>query len=178
MRGEYHFGIASQYRYGINVGMSKRNYTNPEENQGLAGKTDNSDNFYIERAIWQDYILSRHDFSHVEFRVACFIASKINPVDDCMWYSVKRIAKETPASLASVEKAIKKLDDCRLIAIGKKKMGRQTVDTYSFRMPLDAQDQALKALKKTREKTGGRKPRVSMNEIPRVSTNETKPNKA
>ncbi|MGN6779209.1 replication/maintenance protein RepL [Rhizobium sp.] len=178
MRGEYHFGIASQYRYGINIDMSKRNYTNREENQGLAGKTDNSDNFYIERAKWTDYVHARRDFTHGEFRVAYFIVSKINADDECMWYSVKRIAAETPASLATVENTISKLDNSRLISIGKKKIGRQTVDTYAFRMPLDAEDQAFKAVKPERKKTGGRKPRVSKNETLRVSKNETKSNKA
>lgn len=134
---------------------------------------NNADNFYIERAKWLDYVHARRDFTHAEFRVAYFIASKINPADDCMWYSVKRIAKETPASLATVEKTLAKLNAFRLILVGKKKIGRQTLDTYSFRMPLDAEDQAFKAEKKPRKKTGGRKRRVSKSEIRRVSKNET-----
>lgn len=137
---------------------------------------NNSDSFYIERAKWADYVHARRDFTHAEFRVAYFIVSKINAGDDCMWYSVKRIAKETPASLATVEKTLAKLDKCRLILIGKKKIGRQTVDTYSFRMPMDADDQAFKAMKKTRKKTGGRPPRISSNETLRISSNETKSN--
>lgn len=130
---------------------------------------DNYDSFYIDRAKWTDYVHARRDFTHAEFRVAYFIASKINPWDDCMWYSVKTIARETPASLATVEKTISKLDQARLILIGKKKIGRQTLDTYSFRMPMDADDQAFKAEKPKRKKTGGRKPRVSFAEIRRVS---------
>lgn len=139
---------------------------------------NNTDSFYIERAMWLDYVHARRDFSHAEFRVAYFIASKINPKDDCMWYAVKTIARETPASLATVEKTISKLDEFRLIYIGKRKIGRQTVDTYSFRMPLDADDQAFKAEKPKRKKTGGRKRRVSLNETSRVSLNETKSNNA
>jgi hypothetical protein len=130
---------------------------------------DNADSFYISRAIWTDYVHARRDFTHAEFRVAYFIASKINATDDCMWFSVKRIAKEAPASLATVEKTIAKLDHFRLIYIGKRKIGRQTLDTYSFRMPLDAEDQAFTAEKPKRKKTGGRKRRVSLNEIRRVS---------
>jgi hypothetical protein len=137
---------------------------------------NNSDSFYIDRAKWMDYVHGRRDFTHGEFRVAYFIASKINPEDDCMWYSVKRIARETPASLATVEKTIAKLDQCRLIYLGKRKIGRQTVDTYSFRMPMDAEDQAFRARKKTRKKTGGRGPRVSLDETSRVSLDETKSN--
>lgn len=138
----------------------------------------NSDAFYIERAKWLDYIHSRRDFTHAEFRVAYFIASKINPGSDCMWWTVKNIAKEIPASIATVEKTITKLDSFRLIYIGKRRIGRQTVDTYGFRMPLDADDQAFKAEKPRRVKTGGRKRRVSLNETLRVSLNETKSNNA
>lgn len=129
----------------------------------------NIDSFYRERAKWTDYVHARRDFTHAEFRVAYFIVSKINATDDCMWYSVKRIAAETPASVATVEKTIAKLDHFRLIIIGKKKIGRQTLDTYSFRMPMDAEDQAFRAEKPKRKKTGGRKPRVSFSEIRRVS---------
>lgn len=139
---------------------------------------NNYDSFYIERAKWMDYVHARRDFTHAEFRVAYFITSKINPGDDCMWYSVKRIARETPASLATVEKTIAKLDHFRLITIGKRKMGRQTIDAYAFRMPMDAEDQAFRAEKKPREKSGGRKRRVSLDETPRVSLNETKSNNA
>lgn len=144
--------------------------------EGMA--KNNIDSFYIERAKWLDYIHARRDFTHAEFRVAYFIAGKINPGEDCMWWAVKSIAKETPASLATVEKTIAKLDHFRLITIGKRKIGRQTVDTYSFRMPLDADDQAFKARKKSRKKTGGRKRRVSLDETSRVSLNETKSNNA
>jgi hypothetical protein len=138
----------------------------------------NSDNFYIERAQWLDYVHARKDFTHAEFRVAYFIASKINPGDDCMWWSVKKIAATIPASVATVVGAIQKLDEFRLIYIGKRKIGRQMVDTYSFRMPLDAVDQAFRAEKPKRKRTGGRKRRVSLNEIRRVSMNETKSNNA
>lgn len=138
----------------------------------------NFDGFYAHRAQWMDYVHGRKDFSHAEFRVAYFIASKINPVDDCMWYSVKNIAQQTPASIATVEKTIAKLDKFRLIYISKLKMGRQTIDAYSIRMPIDADEQAFKAEKPRRKKTGGRAPRVSLNETPRVSLNETKPNNA
>lgn len=141
-------------------------------------KSSNYDSFYIDRAKWADYVHARRDFTHAEFRVAYFIVSKINPGDDCMWYSVKRIADETPASIATVEKTIAKLDRCRLIAIGKRKIGRQTVDSYSFRMPLDAAEQAFRAMKKPRVKTGGRQRRVSLNETSRISKNETKSNNA
>ena len=138
----------------------------------------NHDNFYIERAKWTDYVHERRDFSHADFRVAYFIASKINPDDDCMWYSVKSIAKGSRVSLATAEKAISKLDGFRLIYIGTRKIGRNTVNTYSFRMPLDAEDQAFRAEKVKRKKTGGRKARVSLDETPRVSLNETKSNNA
>lgn len=139
---------------------------------------NNIDSFYSERGAWTDYVCDRRDFSHAEFRVAYFIASKTNPYDDCMWYSMKRIAAESMVSLAVTKSAIEKLEQCRLIMIGKRKMGRQTVNTYMWRMPMDASEQAFKAVRKTREKSGGRKRRVSLNETSRVSLDETKPNKA
>lgn len=139
---------------------------------------NNTDNFYIDRAKWLDYVHARRDFNHAWFRVAYFIVSKINPEDDCMWWTVKNIAKGAGVGTATAEKAISALDDCRLIYIGAKKIGRQTVKTYSFRMPLDAEDQAFKAERKKRKKTGGRKRRGSLNEIRRVSLNENKSNNA
>lgn len=139
---------------------------------------NNEDSFYTQRGAWADYVCYRRDFSHAEFRVAYFIASKTNPRQGCMWYSMKSIAAGAGVSLAMVKATIDKLDKCRLIVIGKRKEGRQTVNTYMWRMPLDADEQAFKADRKTRKKTGGRPRRVSLNEISRVSLNETKPNKA
>ena len=124
----------------------------------------NFDSFYTERGAWTDYVCDRKDLTHAEFRVAYFIASKTNPNEGCMWYSVKRIAAESFVSLAVVTATIEKLDKSRLIMIGKRKIGRQTVNTYMWRMPLDAKEQAFKAVKKTRTKTGGRKRRVSLDE--------------
>ena len=138
----------------------------------------NKDSFYIERGQWMDYVSSRRDFTHVEFRIAYFIASKTNYADGCMWYGVKRIAREVPASLASVEKTLAKLEEFRLIQVGPRKMGAKTVTAYAFRMPLDAEDQAFRAEKPKRKKTGGRKKKVSLNETVDVSANETKSNKA
>lgn len=138
----------------------------------------NIDSFYSERGEWADYVSQRRDFTHAEFRVAYFIASKTNPREGCMWYSMKSIAAGSMVSLAVVKDTIDKLDRCRLIIIGKRKAGRQTVNTYMWRMPLDADEQAFRAVKTARKKTGGRPPRVSLNEIPRVSLNETKPYKA
>lgn len=136
------------------------------------------DNFYTDRGKWTDYVHARKDFTHAQFRAAYFIASKTNPTDDCMWWSVKAIAKESGVSLAVVTETIDKLDKCRLIVIGKRKMGRQTIDTYMWRMPLDAVDQAFKAERAKRKKTGGRRSRVSLDETSRVSLDETKSNNA
>jgi len=135
----------------------------------------NFDSFYSDRAKWLDYVHARRDFKRTWFSVAYFIASKVNPIDDCMWWTVKNIAEGSGVSLATAVEAIAELDRCRLLHIGKRKIGRQTVNTYSFRMPLDAEDQAFFAQRKKRERTGGKKPRVSKNEIPRVSKNENKP---
>lgn len=139
---------------------------------------NNFDSFYSERGAWMDYVYARKDITHAQFRVAYCIASKTNPTEGCMWWAVKSIADDAGVSIATAVETIAMLDRCRLIMVGKKKIGRQTVDTYMWRMPLDAEDQALRAVRKTRPKTGGRKPRVSLDETSRVSLDETKSNKA
>ena len=96
---------------------------------------NNLDSFYTERGAWTDYVCSRKDFTHAEFRVAYFIASKTNPYDGCMWYTVKRIAVESFVSLSMVTATIEKLDKARLIMIGKRKIGRQTVSYTHLTLP-------------------------------------------
>lgn len=144
--------------------------------RGMSSK--NHDSFYTERGAWTDYVAARRDFTHAEFRVAYFIASKTNPKDGCMWYGVKTIAAGSMTSIKTTEATIEKLERFGLIFLGKRKEGRQTVNTYMWRMPLNADDQAFLAERKKRKKTGGRQRRVSLDETSRVSLDETKPNKA
>lgn len=118
-------------------------------------------NFYAFRGQWLDYLVERQDLTHGDFRVAYFIASKINPTDGCMWWGVKKIAKELGVSIRTVTSATNKLSHALLLVITK---GQKGMNYYHMRMPIDPARGAYDALRMTREKSGGRKSRVSKNE--------------
>lgn len=120
--------------------------------------TPEEENFYAFRGRWLDYLATRRDLTHADFRVAYFIASKINPADECMWWGVKRIALELSVSISTVTGAIRRLDQKGLITIVK---GKKGLHRYFMRMPIDPAESASRAMPELRKKTGGRKPRVS-----------------
>jgi DNA-binding MarR family transcriptional regulator len=119
-------------------------------------------NFYAARGQWLDYLATRRDFTHGDFRVAYFIASKINPRDGSMWWGVKTIADELGVGVGTVTAAIRRLDKARLLVITKVQHGSHR---YQMRMPIDPEGDAYYAMPAKRKKTGGRKPRVSKTEI-------------
>lgn len=127
-------------------------------------------NFYVTRSLWLDHILIRQDMTHGAFRVAYFIASKINPDSECMWWSVAKIAKEMGMSLATVTGAVDALQHVGLLVVTKGRFGSHR---YFMRMPFDPEGAEISALKNKRKKTGGRKLRVSKIETKPVSKNET-----
>ncbi|QIG76673.1 hypothetical protein EVC28_049 [Rhizobium phage RHph_I1_23] len=120
------------------------------------------ENFYAARGQWLDYLVTRRDFTHGDFRVAYFIASKINPRDGSMWWGVKTIADELGVGVGTVTAAIKRLDKARLLVITKMQHGSHR---YQMRMPIDPEGDAYNAMPAKRKKTGGRKSRVSKTEI-------------
>lgn len=122
---------------------------------------DNASTFYAFRGMWLDHLVERQDLTHGDFRVAYFIASKINPDDECMWWGVKTIAEEMGVSIGTVTNATERLIKADLIVITK---GQKGLYRYFMRMPFDPADAAFRAIRKKRKKTGGRKPRVSENE--------------
>lgn len=124
------------------------------------------ENFYAFRGQWLDYLNTRHDLTHGDFRVAYFIASKMRPENKCMWWGVFSIADELPVSIATITSATDKLDRAGLLVVAKRAKGAYS---YSLRMPLDPARDAyaaeVKARQEKRGKTGGRKKsRVSKNE--------------
>lgn len=137
------------------------------------------DNFLVFRSQWLDYVNLRRDVTHADFRVAYFIASKINAEDRCMWWGVRTIASELGVSIATVTAATDRLSNEGLLIVTTRAKGAYR---YSMRMPLDPDGAAFRAEVsangKRRKKTGGRGSRVSTNETRRVSTNETEYNKA
>lgn len=128
------------------------------------------ENFYALRGQWLDYLVERRDLTHGDFRVAYFIASKISPSTDCMWWGVKNIAKEMRVSLRTVTSATDKLAHANLLVISK---GRKGLNHYYMRMPFDPAGEAFAKAPEKRKKTGGRESRVSKTETVRVSKNET-----
>lgn len=120
-----------------------------------------SENFYAYRGQWLDYLVERRDLTHGDFRVAYFIASKINPTDGCMWWGVKTIAKELGVSVGTVTTATERLADKLLLVVTKRAKG---LKVYSMRMPFDPAQAAFSAEPERRKKTGGRKSRISISE--------------
>lgn len=119
------------------------------------------ENFYGLRGQWLDYLVERQDLTHGDFRVAYFIASKINPTDNCMWWGVKSIARDLGVSIGTITSATDRLAKAGLLVITKGPKGSYN---YFMRMPIDPQGAALEAMRSKRKKTGGRKPRVSNTE--------------
>jgi biotin operon repressor len=125
-------------------------------------KTPNEDeNFYARRGQWLDYLVTRRDLTHGDFRVAYFIASKIKSSDQAMWWSVPRIAEELGISIATVTAATDKLNNAGLLVITKGPKGSYR---YGMRMPIDPVAAAFAAMPHKRKKTGGRRSRVSKTE--------------
>ena len=140
---------------------------------GMAKKstqTDGTDdNFYAFRGQWLDHLVERQDLTHGDFRVAYFIASKINPTDNCMWWGVRTISEEMGVSVGTVTAATSRLSKAGLLVVAK---GRNGSYRYSIRLPIDPRAALFYAVRDKRGKTGGRKRSVSKTETSRVSKNE------
>ena len=123
--------------------------------------SDEIENFYAYRGQWLDYLVTRRDFTHGDFRVAYFIASKISPGNGNMWWNVATIAEEMNVSIATVTGATRRLSEAGLLVITK---GAKGSYRYSIRMPFDPKRDAYEATPRKRRKTGGRRRRVSKTE--------------
>ncbi|MHC2481594.1 hypothetical protein [Rhizobium leguminosarum] len=102
-----------------------------KETDGLA---DAQENFYHMRMEWLDYVNGHPSVSHGDFRVAYFIARKINGDDQKMWWRVSKIAKALGVSTATVSAATMNLEHLHLMLIGRPARG---INSYSIRMPFD-----------------------------------------
>ena len=140
---------------------------------GMAKKSTQADgtddNFYAFRGQWLDHLVERQDLTHGDFRVAYFIASKINPTDNCMWWGVRTISEEMGVSVGTVTAATSRLSKAGLLVVAK---GRNGSYRYSIRLPIDPRAALFYAVRDKRGKTGGRKRSVSKTETSRVSKNE------
>lgn len=113
----------------------------------------------------------RQDITHGDFRVAYFIASKINPAGGSMWWRVDSIAGAMAVSIATVTAATRRLNQIGFLVITK---GQKGLYRYSMHIPYDPVGRS----REKRKKTGGRKSRVSNIETGCVSETENKSNKA
>lgn len=118
---------------------------------------DENENFYAVRWQWLGYLVERQDITHGDFRVAYFIASKINPNGGTMWWRVDSIANEMGVSIATVTHATRRLNELGFLVVTK---GGKGLHRYSMNIPYEP----VGPLRVKRKKTGGRKPRVSNTE--------------
>jgi DNA-binding MarR family transcriptional regulator len=88
--------------------------------------------FYRTRANWLDYLNTLATVSHAEFRVAFFIAMRMNGKDQCSWWEVKEIAKQIGCSTNTVSDATMKLEQLGLMIVLRAKRGG---NRYYIRMP-------------------------------------------
>lgn len=93
------------------------------------------ESFYQSRMEWLDFVAGHPSVSHGDFRVAYFIARKINADDQKMWWRVAKIAKALGVSTATVSAATMNLEHLQLMTIGRPSRG---INTYALRMPLDS----------------------------------------
>lgn len=94
----------------------------------------NEQSFYQERMEWLDFVAGHPSVSHGDFRVAYFIARKINADDQKMWWRVAKIANALGVSTATVSAATMNLEHLHLMTIGRPARG---INSYSIRMPYD-----------------------------------------
>lgn len=92
--------------------------------------------FYKTRGDWLDLLSTSSNISHAEFRVAYFIARRMNGEDQCSWWEVKEIAKEVGCSTNTVSDATVKLENLGLLLVIRPKRG---VNRYFLRMPYHLQ---------------------------------------
>lgn len=88
--------------------------------------------FFQKRTEWIDYLMTNRKIGHVEFRIACFIAKRMNGDDQACWWSVKAIAKELGVSTKSVSATTAKLESLDLLICHRPKRGG---NCYYLRMP-------------------------------------------
>lgn len=79
----------------------------------MAIRNDNGDAataFYDKRRKWLDHVSEHPGIGHASFRVAFFIAQRMNGNDQASWYSVRQMAKRLSMSTRTVSDAIMELE--------------------------------------------------------------------
>lgn len=66
--------------------------------------------FYDKRRKWLNYVSEHSGIGHASFRVAFFIAQRMNGENQASWYSVRQIAERLSMSTRTVSDAIMELE--------------------------------------------------------------------
>ncbi|RVH87767.1 hypothetical protein CN204_04350 [Sinorhizobium meliloti] len=90
--------------------------------------------FYAKRGAWLDYLSTHSDVTHADFRVAYFIARRMNGDDQSMWWEVASMANEIGCSTKTVSVATARLQHLGLLIVVRKKRGG---NRYFIRMPYE-----------------------------------------
>lgn len=109
----------------------------------------NAQAFYKKRKEWIDYVCCREDVTHGAFRVAYFLARKINADEQRMWWGVKKIAETMGVSTHTVSAATNQLEDLGLLVCSRPARGG---NSYSIRMPFDPEGQKSRKRKRRTQK--------------------------
>lgn len=94
----------------------------------MAIRNDNGESaaaFYDKRRKWIDYVSERPEIGHAAFRVAFFIAQRMNGDSQASWYSVRQIAARLSMSTRTVSDAIMELE-CEGLLIPCRTLGRRS----------------------------------------------------
>lgn len=81
--------------------------------------------FYDKRRKWLEYVNENPRIGHASFRVAFFIAQRMNGTNQASWYSVRQIAKRLSMSTKTVSEAIQQLEGDGLL-IPVRTLGRRS----------------------------------------------------
>lgn len=90
--------------------------------------------FYDKRRKWLEFVNENPAIGHASFRVAFFIAQRMNGNDQASWYSVRQIAKRLSMSTRTVSDAIRELEG-EGILIPCRTLGRRS--SYLIRLPYE-----------------------------------------
>jgi hypothetical protein len=93
--------------------------------------------FYEKRRRWLDFLSTDSRVSHADFRVAYFIASRMNGDKQSSWWKVKAIAQQSGCSVRSVIYATANLEKLDLLIVVRPKRG---INEYSIKMPYETKD--------------------------------------
>lgn len=100
-------------------------------------RNDNGDAaaaFYDKRRKWMDLICEHPEVSDSCFRVGYWLARRMNGDDQCTWWPIKKIAKQTRCSQRTIHAATGNLERLGLmIVVRDPGLG----NSYSIRLPFE-----------------------------------------